>query len=138
MFFKKKSEDTQNAAQISRKILTIEDDPGQRMMIQKTLEKKGYTVLLADSGEKGLEAAFLQKPDLILLDVIMPGMHGEEVCKKLKNDTRTKNIPVLFLTSVNEPRDVIEHYDLGAEVHLTKPINPKELIAQIEITFGQR
>ena len=138
MFFKKKNLAPEVANQISRRILTIEDDPTQRMMIQKTLEKKGYTVLMADSGEKGLEVAFLQKPDLIILDVVMPGIHGEEVCKRLKSDARTKNIPILFLTSMDEPKDIIDHYDLGAEVHLTKPINPKELINQIEITFGLR
>jgi CheY-like chemotaxis protein len=68
----------------------------------------------------------------------MPGMQGGDVCKRLKSDVRTKDIPVLFLTSTNTSKDIIEHYDLGAEVHLTKPINPKELISQIEITFGRK
>ena len=122
----------------NRCILTIEDDATQRTMIQKTLERRGYTVLIAEDGQMGLEMAQNQKPDLILLDVIMPGMRGNEVCKRLKADTRTKNIPVLFLTSLDTPKDIIEQYDLGAEIHLTKPINAKELISQVEITFKEQ
>ena len=123
---------------VNRRILTIEDDLIQRTMIQRTLEKRGYTVLAAEDGLKGLEIAFSEIPDLILLDVIMPGLRGNEVCRRLKNDSRTKNIPVLFLTSLDTPKEIIEQYDLGAEVHLTKPINPKELISQIEITFEEQ
>jgi len=134
-FFK---EPTPHSALPSRCILTIEDDATQRTMIQKTLERRGYTVLIAEDGERGLELALLQRPDLILLDVIMPRMRGEEVCRRLKADSRTKDIPVLFLTSLDTPKDVIEHYDLGAEIHLSKPINPKELISQIEITLQER
>ncbi len=123
---------------MNRRILTIEDDLTQRTMIQRTLEKRGYTVLAAEDGLKGLEIAFSEKPDLILLDVIMPGLRGNEVCRRLKNDSRTKNIPILFLTALDTPKDIIEQYDLGAEVHLTKPINAKELISQIEITFEEQ
>jgi len=119
-------------------ILTIEDDPTQRMMIQRTLEKKGYRVLAAEDGRQGIEIAHEYTPDLIILDVVMPGINGEEVCKILKNDIRTQDIPVLFLTSRSDPADVIEHFDLGAEIHLTKPINAKELISQVEITLNRK
>lgn len=119
-----------------KRILTIDDDAGQRAMIQRTLEKSGFKVLTAENGKKGLDMALSEAPDLILLDVVMPEMRGEEVCRRLKSNLRTKDIPVLFLTSMDDPKDVIGHYDLGAEVHLSKPINPKELLAQIEITFS--
>ncbi len=122
----------------NRLILTIDDDLTQRTMIERTLQKAGLRVLTAEDGEKGLEAARAQNPDVILLDVIMPGMRGNEVCRRLKSDSRTKNIPVLFLTSMDDPKDVIEQYELGAEIHLTKPINPKELIRQIEITLNSQ
>lgn len=125
----------ENAAPNGKRILAIDDDEGQRLMIQRTLEKSGYAVTTAENGQNGIDLARAQKPDLILLDVIMPGIHGDDVCKALKSDYRTKDIPILFLTSLDTPKDVIDHYNLGAEVHLTKPIQPKELISQIEITF---
>ncbi len=119
-----------------RRVLAIDDDAVQRAMIKKALENQGYRVFLAENGARGLEIAFKERPDVILLDVMMPGMRGDEVCRKLKSDSRTKDIPVLFLTSLDDPKDVILHYDLGAEIHLTKPINSKELISQIEITLN--
>lgn len=119
-----------------KRILAIDDDRGQRAMIQKTLEGRGFTVLTAENGKEGLDLALSEVPDLIILDAVMPEMRGEEVCKRLKANLRTKDIPVLFLTSMDDPKDVIAHYDLGAEIHLTKPINPTELLAQIEITFS--
>ena len=119
-------------------VLTIDDDPTQRIMIQKTLEKKGMKVLLAATGEDGIDLAKMHTPDLILLDVMMPGVSGHEVCRQLKNDAVTENIPVIFLTAVNTPGSVVEHFDLGAEVHLTKPINAKELVQQVEITLNAK
>lgn len=120
----------------SKCILAIDDDATQRAMIQKILTKKGYTVLIAEDGQKGLERALQQRPDLILLDVMMPGMPGNDVCRKLKANSQTKDIPVIFLTALDTPRNVIEHYDIGADIHLTKPVNSKELISQVEISLG--
>ena len=122
---------------MKRRILTIEDDETQRTLIKKILERRDYAVLTAEDGETGLSLAKDEKPDLILLDVVMPGINGKEVCQRLKSDDRTKDIPILFLTTKDSPKDIIEHYDLGAEIHLTKPINPKELINQIEISFEE-
>jgi len=121
---------------VSKRILTIEDDPIQRTMIQRTLAKRGYSVITSQNGQEGLDIAFKEKPDLILLDVMMPGMRGDDVCRKLKANIQTKDIPVIFLTSLDTPKDVIEHYDVGADIHLTKPVNPKELISQVEISLG--
>ena len=129
LFSKEKCEENLLAG---RRILTIEDEATQRMMIQKTLEKQGCAVLTAEDGEKGLEVALDQKPDLILLDIILPGMHGDQVCRRLKGDARTRDIPVIFLTSTDTPKDIIEQYDIGGEIHLTKPIRPKELVEQIK------
>jgi len=125
-----------SSLQNSASILAIEDDLTQQSMIKKTLEKNGYRVSLAEDGEKGFEAAKREKPDLILLDVVLPGgMNGQEVCKRLKADEATQGIPVIFLTSINTPGSVVEHFDLGAEMHLSKPISAKELISQVEITL---
>ena len=120
----------------SKRILTIDDDITQLTMIQRTLAKSGYSVLIAENGPKGLEVALKEKPDLILLDVMMPGMHGVDVCRELKANPQTKDIPVIFLTSMDMPQDVIEQYIVGADIHLTKPINAKELISQVEISLG--
>ena len=127
-----------NAPFLGRCILAIDDDVTQRTLIQRVLEKRGYRVVTTQDGRTGLEMAVTQRPDLILLDSVMPLMSGNEVCRRLKEDNRTKNIPVLFLTSLDNPKDVIEQYDLGAEIHLKKPISPKELISQIEMTFEEQ
>ena len=118
-------------------ILTIEDDAAQRRMIQKALEKRGYVVFTAENGEQGLQMAQVRKPDLILLDVIMPGIDGKEVCKRLKAYEETKDIPVLFLTSIDAPKEIVEHYYIGGEIHLTKPINARELVAQVEASLKE-
>ena len=123
---------------IGKSILTIDDDTMQRTMIQKTLEKRGFTVITASDGQEGLEMALRQKPHIILLDVMLPGMRGYDVCKRLKSDARTKDIPVLFLTALDDPKEVIAQYDMGGEVHLSKPINPRELILQIEISLQEK
>ncbi|MDD3375065.1 MAG: response regulator [Candidatus Omnitrophica bacterium] len=119
-----------------KNILVVEDEPGQRLTIQKILEKQGYDLLLAENGSQGLAQARSRKPDLILLDVVMPEIDGREVCRQLKADESTKDIPIIFLTASDTANDIIDHFDLGADMHLTKPIDAKELIAQIEITFG--
>ncbi len=121
-----------------KSVLTIEDDPTQSTMIRRTLEKRGFKVFVAGDGPKGLELAQAQRPDIILLDVILPGMRGYDVCRRLKSDGRTKDIPVLFLTSLDDPKDVIAQYDLGGDVHLSKPINARELLAQIEISLKEQ
>ncbi len=118
-----------------KNILVVEDDVGQRLLIHKILEKNGYGVMLAEDGSKGLAVARARKPDLILLDVVMPGISGREVCSQLKAEESTKNIPVIFLTSADSPNDVVEQFELGADMHLAKPIDAKALISQIEITF---
>ena len=123
---------------IGKSILAIDDDMIQRTMIEKTLQKRGFSVMTAENGEVGLDMAVNNKPDVILLDVILPGMRGYEVCRRLKKDERTKDIPILFLTALDDPKEVIAQYDMGGEVHLSKPINPRELISQIEISLQER
>ena len=122
----------------AKRVLAIDDDRIQRTMIQTTLQKRGYSVFTAETGESGLNMAFELKPDLVILDVVLPVMSGHEVCRRLKADQRTKDIPVIFLTSQDSPGDVIEHYELGADIHLTKPINSKELVTQVQISLGEK
>ena len=114
-----------------KSILIIDDDESIIKTVRAILISKGYAVLTADSGESGLMIAKNQKPDLILLDVILPGIKGRDVCKKLKEETETKNIPVVFLTSKDSEDDIQAEKALGAQEHLTKPVNAQVLISTI-------
>jgi len=115
-----------------KSILVIDDDEGVQKTLQSILLPNGYSVLTATTGEKGLQVATLQKPDLIILDVILPGIKGREVCIKLKEDEKTLDIPVIFLTSKDSPDDVEAELAAGAVSHLTKPVNPRLLLTQIK------
>ena len=132
-FFGKKEKDI---ARKGKNILVVEDEEGQRLTIQKILEKQGYDLFLAENGPQALALARSRKPDLVLLDVMIPEIDGREVCRQLKADDSTKHIPIIFLTASDAPNDIVDHFDLGADMHLAKPVNAKELIAQIDITFG--
>ncbi|MDP8265856.1 MAG: response regulator [Candidatus Aceula meridiana] len=116
-------------------ILIVEDEPGQRLAIQKIIEKAGYKTLLAENGAQGLAEARAHKPDLIVLDVVMPHIDGIEVCRQLKDEASTMAIPIIFLTSQDSPDDVVRHFDLGADMHLAKPVDAKELLSQIQTSF---
>ena len=115
------------------KIVVIDDLSTNRTFFQRVLEKRGYTVLTAVSGEDGIPLVKKEIPSLVLLDFVMPGMQGPEVCKVIKSDAGTKDVPVLFLTSVDAPTDIIACYEQGAENFLTKPIQAGELIKHVEM-----
>jgi CheY-like chemotaxis protein len=115
------------------KIVVVDDIETNRTFFKRVLEKRGYTVLTAVNGEEGVELIRKEKPKLVLLDFVMPGMKGPEVCRIIKAEDMTKEIPVLFLTSVDAPTDIIECYEEGAENFLTKPIQAGELIKHVEM-----
>ena len=114
-----------------KSILCVDDDETIIKIIRPLLMSYGYSVLTAKTGEMGLEIAKQQKPDLILLDVILPGIKGREVCKILKREESTKNIPVVFLTSKASSDDIKAEMAAGAAAHLSKPINSRVLISTI-------
>ena len=116
----------------SKKILVIDDDKALLKMLRVSLINYGMDVLTADTGEKGLELAEKKDPDLIILDVILPGMKGREVCSRLKQGKKTGRIPIMFLTSKDSPDDVKAEMEAGAIMHLTKPVNPQELFSEIK------
>ena len=115
-------------------ILIIDDLSSSVKMIENFLSE--YNVISTGSGESGLELAQTHQPDLILLDVIMPGMNGFEVCEKLKNNNELKDIPVIFLTTCNRREDIDRSFDLGAFDYITKPISGKALRAKIHAVFS--
>jgi len=121
----------ENKKSFQKSILIIDDDESIIKTVRAILISQGYSVLAASSGENGLKIAQNQKPDLILLDVILPGVKGRDVCKQLKEDVKTKNIPVVFLTSKDSEDDIQAEKEVGGEGHLTKPVDAKMLIAAI-------
>lgn len=115
------------------KILCIDDDRTSLTLMESFLIKSGFQVLTADSGIKGLQVADETNPDLILLDVMMPGMDGYEVCSKLQEKERTAYIPVIFVTALKEDQDKAKAFAIGAVDYLTKPIQKNILVSKIDL-----
>jgi len=116
----------------NKSILVVDDDELIHKLVRPILLSHGYAVLAASSGEEGLQIARRQKPDLILLDVILPGLKGRDMCAKLKEDPQTKDIPVVFLTAKDSPEDIEAEKKVGSSGHLTKPVNAKILVETIQ------
>jgi PleD family two-component response regulator len=116
----------------TRSILLIDDDPLVRRIVIKTLTAAGYQVTEASSGVEGLAFAKREPPDLILLDLMMPGMDGFEVCKQLRQNSPTANIPVLMLTALDQTEAKVRGLQTGADDYITKPFNLDELQTRIE------
>ncbi|MDH4135876.1 MAG: response regulator [Anaerolineae bacterium] len=112
------------------KVLVVDDDLGSVDLLQAYLEAEGYQVMVAYQGEEALEKAFARQPDLVLLDVIMPGLNGFEVCRRLKADPRTQFVPVVIITALRERKDKIAGAEAGADDFLTKPFDRVELLAR--------
>ena len=113
------------------KILVIDDEEDIRELVGLNLTREGYEVLYSETGEQGLESARSQQPDVILLDLMLPGMDGLEVCRKLKADSNVSAIPVVMLTAKSEDIDVVTGLELGADDYVTKPFSGKVLVARV-------
>lgn len=117
---------------MAKKILVCDDERHIVRLIQVNLERQGYEVVTAFDGKDGLEKVRSEKPDLLVLDVMMPYMDGFEVLKTLRREPGTENLPVIMLTAKAQDKDVFEGYHYGADMYLTKPFNPKELVTFVE------
>jgi len=115
-----------------KKILVIEDDIDTLVTLTKTLKMKGYVVEGAASGEEGLEKFKNWKPNLVILDIMLPGIDGWEVLRKIKSGFKSKKVPVIMLTGKNEDMDKIEAYEIGADFYVTKPYNITKLLPIIK------
>ena len=113
-------------------ILLIEDDPDILELIEYNLVRARFRVLTAANGEAGLEALTRLQPDLMVLDLMLPGMDGLEVCKTLRRNPQLPQIPIIMLTAKGEESDVVVGLELGADDYMTKPFSPSELIARIK------
>ena len=114
-----------------KKILVVDDSPTERHVLLELLTKNGYQVTTAESGEEGIEKAKAELPDLILMDVVMPGLNGYQATRTLTRDEATKNIPIIVCTSKGQETDKIWGLRQGAIDYLIKPINGDELLAKI-------
>lgn len=115
----------------NERILIVDDEEDVLELVRYNLERSGYHVVTAASGEQALAMTKKQPPDLIVLDLMLPGIDGLEVCKKLKNDVKTEAIPIIMLTAKGEEADIVTGLELGADDYVTKPFSPKVLIARI-------
>jgi two-component system alkaline phosphatase synthesis response regulator PhoP/two-component system response regulator VicR len=121
---------------VAKKILTCDDEKNIVRLIQVNLERYGFEVVTAFNGNECLEKVKSEKPDLIVLDLMMPEMSGFEVLERLKQDPTTEGIPVIMLTARTQDQDVLRGWQSGVECYLTKPFNPIELITFIKRIFA--
>ncbi|MFZ5596367.1 MAG: response regulator [Bacillota bacterium] len=120
------------------KILVVDDEQNILELIRYNLEKEGYSVLTASSGEKALEVARREKPDLVLLDVMLPGFDGLSVCRVLRQNEETKKIPIIMISARGEELDKVLGLEMGADDYVTKPFSNRELLARIKARLRTR
>jgi len=117
---------------MSKKILVIEDDPDIVEICRDYLKAAGYSVIIAQDGAKGLVVARREKPDLIVLDLMLPEMDGLDVCRTLRHES---NVPIIMLTARVEETDKLIGLELGADDYITKPFSPRELVARVRVVL---
>ena len=110
------------------KVLIVEDDPHTRELVRVYLDREGHDVLTAENGIDGLRLAREEAPDIILLDLMLPGMDGRDVCQSLREES---DVPIVMLTARVQEGDRLEGFDLGADDYITKPFSPREVVARV-------
>jgi CheY-like chemotaxis protein len=121
---------------MSKKILVVDDDVEMTMMVQEILSQKDYEVFLAHNGLAAIEKSNHEMPDLILLDIRMPILSGFWFCDAFKKRPKSKNIPVVIVSSLSAEEDIQKAYQMGASAYLKKPFRPEELITVVEKTIA--
>lgn len=121
---------------MAKKIMVVDDEPYIARVIKFKLEQEGYTVISANDGQSGLQKIKEEKPDLVLLDVMMPGLSGYEVCQKIKEDAELAGIPVVILTAKGQERDREQGLTMGASDYITKPFSPNRLLELVKSMIG--
>jgi two-component system alkaline phosphatase synthesis response regulator PhoP len=112
-------------------ILVVEDEKDIQELVRYNLSKEGYRVTCADSGEEGLKTALSLHPDLVILDLMLPGVDGLEVCRRLKKDAATAHIPIIMLTAKGDESDIVAGLEMGADDYVIKPFSLKVLVTRI-------
>ncbi|MCX7804409.1 MAG: response regulator [Planctomycetota bacterium] len=121
-----------------KRVLVVDDEKEILEIVQYNLEKNGYDTLCVGSGEQALSAAKKWSPDIILLDLMLPGIDGLDVCRKLKGDEETRHIPIVMLTAKGEDADVVSGLELGADDYVVKPFSPRVLAARLRAVLRRR
>lgn len=119
-------------------VLLIEDDEDIRELVRYNLEKEGYAVSCAESGEIGMNRARTDATDLVILDIMLPGVDGLTVCRNLKVDQATRKIPVIMLTAKSDDADIVTGLEVGADDYVTKPFSPRVLLARIRTALRRK
>jgi len=114
------------------RVLIVDDSPTETHVLKTILEKNGYQTLSAPNGEEGIEVAKAEKPDLVLMDVVMPGLNGYQATRRLSRDPETSNIPVIIVTTKNQETDKVWGLRQGAKAYLVKPVSETELLERIK------
>ncbi|MEQ1631457.1 MAG: response regulator transcription factor [Planctomycetota bacterium] len=117
------------------KILVIEDESDILEVIQYNLEREGHKVIACRNGEQGLSRIRTDNPDLVILDLMLPGLDGVEVCRQVKSDPVTRAIPVIMVTAKAEESDIVLGLGIGADDYIAKPFSPKELVARVKVVL---
>lgn len=113
-------------------VLIVEDEADVVDLLRYNLSRAGFDVLIAETGDAGVELARKHRPDVVVLDLMLPGMNGHEVCRALKGDGNTETIPIVMLTAKGEPHERVKGLELGADDYVTKPFSPRELVLRVQ------
>lgn len=117
---------------MSKKVVLIEDEPDIAEVIEYNLSREGYKVFLAYNGLEGLETVKRERPDVVLLDLMLPELDGIEICRRIRENPMTRSLPIIMVTAKGEESDVVLGLELGADDYVTKPFSPRELVARIK------
>jgi DNA-binding response OmpR family regulator len=115
-----------------KEILIVDDEPGVVVPIQFLMEQQGYRVMIAERGEDALDLIYQYKPDLVILDIMLPGIDGYEVCEIIRLDPNCRDVKIIFLTAKGREVDIAKGLALGADAYITKPYSNAELVAKVK------
>lgn len=127
----------ENGVRDNKRLLLIDDDPNLILLVKDYLEFRGYEVVTADNGMEALEVLDQEIPDMIICDIMMPEMDGYTFVERVRQDSRSSWIPVLFLSAKGQSQDRVKGLNKGADVYMVKPFEPEELVAQVESSLKQ-
>ncbi|MBL0926027.1 MAG: response regulator transcription factor [Phycisphaerales bacterium] len=119
-------------------VLIVEDEADIAKLMQFHLEREGYSARIAHSGSAALSALEQQRPDLVILDIMLPDLDGLEVCRRLKRDVASRDVPIIMVSARGEESDVVVGLELGAEDYITKPFSPRVLIARVKAVMRRK
>lgn len=118
--------------EVAPKILIVDDSPLNTKLLKFILDEAGYETIVTSNGEEGIAAVEAHQPDLLLLDVMMPDIDGFEVCRRIKEDPGNENLPIIFITALDQTEDIVKGFELGGVDYVTKPFNKKVLLVRIK------